>query len=96
MAKTREATMNDLLMQMRITNRLLAAPLKVSMVQKDLIRLLLSTGASMAEIADVLDTTPGTVANAIQRLKKSPQTPEIKEVSASSEIKAPASSLDRV
>ena len=60
----------DLLTQMKITNRLLAAPLKTTMGQKDLVRLLASTGATNQEIADVLDTTAATVANTRVRLKK--------------------------
>jgi DNA-binding MarR family transcriptional regulator len=74
MAKTRESTLDDLCKQVKITNRLLAAPLKISMGQKELVRLLLSTGASAADIADVLDTTAATVANTIQRLKKGGKT----------------------
>jgi DNA-binding CsgD family transcriptional regulator len=66
----KEATLQDLLGQMKISNRLLAAPLKTSLGQQELIKLLMSTGASAAEIADVLDTTAATVATTIQRLKK--------------------------
>lgn len=65
----RNADLNDLLTQMRITNRLLAAGLKVTMKQQDLIALLAGTGASAADIAGVLDTTPGTVAVAIHRTR---------------------------
>ena len=97
MVKNREATLNDLWVQMKITNRLLAAPLKASMGQKELIRLLLSTGASTGEIADVLDTTPGTVANAILRIKKSLRTTEINGGSAvASRDQSPTSSEDGV
>ncbi len=60
----------ELLTQLKITNRLLAAPLKTTMGQKDLVKLLGSTGASNQEIADVLDTTAATVANTRLRLKK--------------------------
>lgn len=56
--------------QMKITNRLLAAQLKSSMKQNELIALLATTGASNKEIADVLDTTAGTVGVALQRQKK--------------------------
>jgi DNA-binding CsgD family transcriptional regulator len=69
MAK-KEATTHDLLVQMKLTNRLLAAPLKQTMGQKELVRLLASTGASAQDIADVLDTTAGTVATTLQRIKK--------------------------
>jgi DNA-directed RNA polymerase specialized sigma24 family protein len=67
MAKS--ADLNDLLTQMRITNRLLAAGLKATMKQQDLIALLAGIGASAAEIAGVLDTTPGTVAVALHRAR---------------------------
>ncbi len=60
----------ELLTQLRITNRLLAAGLRSSMKQVELVSLLASTGASTKEIADVLDTTPATVATSLQRLKK--------------------------
>ncbi len=70
MPKDREATLDDLLVQAKLTNRLLAAPLKQSLGQQGLIKLLMSTGASAAEIADVLDTTPATVMTTLQRLKK--------------------------
>jgi DNA-binding CsgD family transcriptional regulator len=70
MAKETAVGFGELLTQMRITNRLLAAGLKASMKQVELISLLASTGASNKEIADVLDTTPATVNVAVQRLKK--------------------------
>jgi len=60
----------ELLTQLKITNRLLAAPLKTTMGQKDLVKLLASTGATNQEIADVLDTTAATVATTRQRLKR--------------------------
>lgn len=60
----------DLWTQMKITNRLLAAQLKGTMSQQDLVALLASTGATHQEIADVLDTTGATVATTLQRLKK--------------------------
>jgi DNA-binding CsgD family transcriptional regulator len=60
----------DLHTQMKITNRLLAAGLKERMRQNELIQLLAGTGATQQEIADVLDTTPGTVNVTLQRLKK--------------------------
>jgi DNA-binding CsgD family transcriptional regulator len=61
----------ELHVQMRITNRLLAAQLRVSMRQVDLVRLLGSTGATNTEIADVLGTTPATVKTTLQRIRKS-------------------------
>lgn len=73
MARPLKATLDDLLTQMRITNRLLAAQLKSSMQQNQLIALLASTGATNAEIAAALDTTAATVATTLQRLKKKPK-----------------------
>ncbi len=60
----------DLLVQARITNRLLAAQLKATLGQQEMVRLLATTGASIAEIADVLNTTSATVSSTLQRLKK--------------------------
>ncbi len=61
--------LSDLLTQMKITNRLLAAQLKSTMRQNDLIALLASSGASNQEIGDVLDTTAATVSTTLGRLK---------------------------
>lgn len=61
---------SELLTQMKITNRLLAAQLKSTMRQNELIALLASTGATQQEIAEVLDTTAATVNTTLQRLKK--------------------------
>ena len=60
----------ELLTQMKITNRLLAAQLRSTMRQNKLIALLASTGATQQEIAEVLDTTAATVNTTLQRLKK--------------------------
>ena len=60
----------ELVIQARITNRLLAAQLKQTMKQQDLVGLLASTGAAVQDIADVLNTTPATVSVTLQRLKK--------------------------
>ncbi len=60
---------DELLVQARITNRLLAAQLKSSMKQQALIALLASTGATAQDIADVLNTTPGTVSVTMHRLR---------------------------
>jgi DNA-binding CsgD family transcriptional regulator len=70
MATERMVSMADLLIQAKITNRLLAAQLRDKMKQNELIQLLDSTGANDREIADVLGTTPGTVNNAKVRMKK--------------------------
>lgn len=56
--------------QLRIISRLLVAQLKSALGQQEMVRLLSSTGATSAEIADVLDTTPATVNATLQRLKK--------------------------
>jgi DNA-directed RNA polymerase specialized sigma24 family protein len=61
--------MDDLLKQAKTTNRLLAAQLKTQMSQMDLVKLLATTGLTAKEVADVLDTTAGTVAVTLQRLK---------------------------
>lgn len=75
MAKQTPASIDDLLTQSKITNRLLAAQLREKMTQKDLVKLLMSTDASDKDIADILDTTPATVSNTKVRLRKnSPKT----------------------
>jgi DNA-binding CsgD family transcriptional regulator len=75
MARTRDnnAGFPELLTQARISNRLLAAQLRGTMSQQDLVRLLLGTGASNQDIADVLNTTAATVATTVQRLRKRAQ-----------------------
>jgi DNA-binding CsgD family transcriptional regulator len=72
MARPRDASVGfaELLIQARITNRLLAAQLRETMSQQDLVRLLMGTGASNQDIADVLNTTPATVATTVQRLRR--------------------------
>ena len=72
----------ELLTQMKITNRLLAARLKSTMGQQDMVRLLSTTGATNQEIAEVLDTTPATVSTTLQRLRKKAKS--AKEASAAS------------
>ena len=75
MARPRDASggLPELVTQARITNRLLAAQLRETMSQQDLVRLLIGTGASNQDIADVLNTTAATVATTIQRLRKKAQ-----------------------
>lgn len=70
MAKEREASLGDVVMQLKLANRLLAAQLKATMTQADLIDLLASTGASNQHIADALGTTAPTVSNALVRTRK--------------------------
>lgn len=69
MAKKTAATLDDLLIQGKITNRLLAAQLRSTMKQIELVGILESTGATHREIADVLDTSPATISTTIRRLK---------------------------
>ena len=69
-AGAKEPGLPELHTQMRIANRLAAARLKASMGQQELVRLLAGTGATNAEIADVLDTTPATVNVTLQRLRR--------------------------
>jgi len=75
MARSRDVSAGfpELLVQSRITNRLLAAQLREKMSQQDLVRLLLGTGASNQDIADILNTTAATVATTAQRLRKKAQ-----------------------
>jgi DNA-directed RNA polymerase specialized sigma24 family protein len=60
----------DLLLQMKITNRLIAAQLRNTMSQQDLIALLSTTGATGREIAEIVGTSEGTVKNALMRIRK--------------------------
>ena len=62
--------LKDLLTQIKITNKLLAVQLKGEMNQQELIGQLSTTGAAPKEIAELLNTTPGTVNVALSRLKK--------------------------
>jgi DNA-binding CsgD family transcriptional regulator len=59
--------------QLKITNKLLAAQLRDKLKQVELIDLLASTGATDQEIADALNTTPGTVSVTKAKLKKRAQ-----------------------
>lgn len=70
MAKKEEIGFPELHTQLRIIGRLLAAQLKPTVGQQEMIRLLGTSGASHAEIADVLATTPATVGVTLQRLRK--------------------------
>ncbi|HEY6166992.1 MAG TPA: hypothetical protein VI454_03055 [Verrucomicrobiae bacterium] len=60
----------ELRTQMVITNRLLAAQLRNTMKQAELIELLSTTGASAQEIAGVLNTTANAVAVALHKQRK--------------------------
>ena len=67
----REASVGfeDLLIQMKITNRLLTAQLKGRMKQNELIALLATTGATAKEIGEVLDTSAAVVQTTLSRLR---------------------------
>jgi len=86
MAKNPAADLSDVVVQLRITNRLLATQLKSSgsMKQNELITLLATTGATTKEIAAILDTTAATVNVALYRLKKRSQ-PAVKDSGESGE-----------
>lgn len=70
MSRDKSIGLADVHTQIKITNRSLIANLKTSLKQNQLIALLATTGASEKEIADVLDTTEGTVHTTRQRMKK--------------------------
>lgn len=74
MSNDKSIGLADIHTQLKISNRLLIAGLKTSTKQNELIALLETTGASEKEIADVLDTTVGTVHTTRQRMKKTPKT----------------------
>jgi DNA-binding CsgD family transcriptional regulator len=56
--------------QMIITNRFLAAQLRSTMSQGELIELLSTTGAGVQQIATVLNIRPNAVSVALHRMKK--------------------------
>lgn len=60
----------EIVIQLRMTNRLLAAQLRSTMKQNELIALLATTGATHQEIATILGTTPGTVGVALARKRR--------------------------
>lgn len=63
------ADVGDLLIQIRVINRLLAAQLRNSIGQKELLGILVSTGAIYEEFADVLDTSAATVKVVARRFR---------------------------
>lgn len=65
-----EVGLAEVVMQQKLTNRLLAAQLKATMKQTDLIALLAGTGAAHQEIAEIVGTTAATVSNALVRTRK--------------------------
>jgi DNA-directed RNA polymerase specialized sigma24 family protein len=70
MAKSESATLDDLLVQAKTTNRLLAAQLKKEMSQQELVKLLSTTGLSLKEIGEILNTSAATIAVTAHRLRK--------------------------
>jgi DNA-binding CsgD family transcriptional regulator len=69
MAKGGSTLQEELLKQAKITNRLLAEQLKSQMGQMELVALLASSGLTARDVADVLGTTPATVAVTLMRLR---------------------------
>jgi hypothetical protein len=67
---TIETLLAEIATQTRMTNRLLAAQLKATMKQNELINLLATTGASNADIATIVGTTTATVSNALVRSRQ--------------------------
>jgi DNA-binding CsgD family transcriptional regulator len=59
-----------LLVQVKLTNTLLAAQLLQHLTQSQIIGLLKGAGASLQDIADILGTSYGTVVVQSQRLRK--------------------------
>ena len=76
MARSTTIGFEHLYIQQKITNKLLAAQLRDKMRQVELIGLLVTTGASDAEIADVLNTTAKTVSVTKSRIKKQKRKPQ--------------------
>lgn len=70
----KRAGFDELLVQLRATNALLAKLLSVNaeLTQGDLILVLARAGISPAEIADILGTTSNTVNVALSRSRKKP------------------------
>jgi DNA-directed RNA polymerase specialized sigma24 family protein len=65
----RNATLDDLLKQAKVTNRLLAAQMRGQLSQTDLIALLQDSDLSAREVAEILGTSAATVAVTLQRLR---------------------------
>ena len=74
--QTSDAAPNgEVLTQLKIANRLLAAQLRrradAPLTQQDIVKLLSGTGATTQQIADILDTSSNTVRKAQIRLRGS-------------------------
>jgi hypothetical protein len=69
MATRDPATLDDLLVQAKTTNRLLAAQLKAHMSQMEVIQLLTNVGLSAREVGEILGTSAAVVAVTQHRLR---------------------------
>jgi hypothetical protein len=69
MPKSGPASLDDLLTQIKTTNRLLAAQLRGHMSQMDVIGLLTDSGLTAAGIGEILGTSAATVSVTQQRLR---------------------------
>lgn len=78
MSKEVPATLSDVVLQLKINNRLLIAQIKASdaVSRHDLVVLLSSTGASYRDIAELLDTTPKAVEGVLSRARSKDKKPE--------------------
>lgn len=70
MNRDRSIGFADIYLQIKITNKLIARQLKERLQQHELVGLLMSTGASDQDIADILGTTAATVTATKVRLRK--------------------------
>ena len=69
MPKDGPGTIDDLIKQVKTTNRLLTAQLKGQMSQMELIGLLTDSDLTAREIGEIIGTSPATVAVTQQRLR---------------------------
>jgi DNA-directed RNA polymerase specialized sigma24 family protein len=77
MAKTPERTVFDsLLTQVKVTNCLLAAQLRLHMNQTEIVDLLRHVGLSAREVADMLGTSPAVVSVTRSRIRQRQSTEE--------------------
>ncbi len=70
MRKDGPGTIDDLIKQVKTTNRLLTAQLKGQMSQMELIGLLTASDLTAREIGEIIGTSPATVAVTQQRLRE--------------------------
>jgi DNA-directed RNA polymerase specialized sigma24 family protein len=69
MARTGPATLDDLLKQMKTTNRLLLAQLRPHMTQTELVGLLAVSGLTGREVGELLGTSAAAVGVMLQRFR---------------------------